>query len=133
MSMCINPSIPCMSPIAKNTPYFFILPLIFTIAKNYSLVLNFTPYFHAQGVNYSFGKTLVRALHLVTHNNHNSSNGNCQCSVISATLDFPEMPFAAKSYEAHFLESWTSRHPGHDKLPSETMFRVGHPHGQQAF
>ena len=63
MSMCINPSIPCMSPIAKNTPYFFILPLIFTIAKNYSLVLNFTPYFHAQGVNYSFGKTLVRALH----------------------------------------------------------------------
>ena len=30
MSMFINPSIPCMSPIAKNTPYF----------------LNFTPYFH---------------------------------------------------------------------------------------
>ena len=23
------------------------------------------------------------------------------------TLDFPEMPFAAKSYDAHFLESWT--------------------------
>ena len=62
MSMCINPSIPCMSPIAKNTPYFLILPLIFTIAKNYSLVLNFTPYFHEQGVNYSFGKTLARAL-----------------------------------------------------------------------
>ncbi len=40
MSMCINPSIPCMSPIAKN----------------YSLVLNFTPYFHEHGVNYSFGK-----------------------------------------------------------------------------
>ena len=51
-----------MSPIAKNTPYFLILPLIFTIAKNYSLVLNFTPYFHEQGVNYSFGKTLARAL-----------------------------------------------------------------------
>ena len=65
MSMCINPSIPCMSPIAKNTPYFFILPLIFTIAKNYSLVLNFTPYFHKQGVNYSFGKTLARALSTV--------------------------------------------------------------------
>ncbi len=30
MSMCINSSIPCMSPIAKK----------------YSLFLNFTPYFH---------------------------------------------------------------------------------------
>ena len=62
MSICINSSTPCISPIAKNTPYFLILPLIFTIAKNYSLVLNFTPYFHEQGVNYSFGKTLARAL-----------------------------------------------------------------------
>ena len=62
MSICINSSTPCILPIAKNTPYFLILPLIFTIAKNYSLVLNFTPYFHEQGVNYSFGKTLARAL-----------------------------------------------------------------------
>ena len=62
MSICINSSTPCISPIAKNTPYFLILPLIFTIAKNYSLVLNFTPYFHEQGVKYSFGKTLARAL-----------------------------------------------------------------------
>ena len=41
---------------------FELLPLIFTIAKKYSLILNFTPYFHEQGVNYSFGKTLARAL-----------------------------------------------------------------------
>ena len=58
-------------------------------------------------------------IHLVTHNDHNSSDGNCPCSVISATLDFPEMPFAAKSYDLIF---WN---PGHDNLPSETMFIVG--------
>ena len=28
--------------------------------------MNFTPYFHEQGVNYSFGKTLARALIIVT-------------------------------------------------------------------
>ena len=45
MSMCINPSIPCMSPIAKNTPYFLILPLIFTIAKKLLLSFEFYPLF----------------------------------------------------------------------------------------
>ena len=54
--------IPCISPIAKKLRIFLFYPLFSRFQKNYSLVLNFTPYFHEQGVDYPFGKTLVRAL-----------------------------------------------------------------------
>ena len=39
--------------------------MYFADCKKYSLFLNFTPYFHEQGVNYSFGKTPERALVMI--------------------------------------------------------------------
>ena len=54
--MCINPSIPCISPIAKNTPYFWIFPLIFTIAKKLLLSFEFYPLFSRAGGKLLFWK-----------------------------------------------------------------------------
>ena len=99
MSICINSSTPCILPIAKNTPYFGILPLIFTIAKNYSLVLNFTPYFHEQGVNYSFGKTLARALYMYINN-----YDNLNLSSVSAVILDEALQEASFTTSSHLLD-----------------------------
>ena len=57
--------IPCTRYFAdckKFSLIFEFYPLFSRFQKNYSLVLNLTPYFHEQGVNYPFGKTLARTL-----------------------------------------------------------------------
>ena len=65
VQMCINPSIPCISPIQKKSSLFLNFTPYFHDYKKLLLSFEFYPLFSRAGVNYSFGKTLARALHLL--------------------------------------------------------------------
>ena len=58
----VTPQYHVFRRLQKKLRIFLFYPLFSRFQENYSLVLNFTPYFHEQGVDYPFGKTLVRAL-----------------------------------------------------------------------